>query len=303
MTIAAAGCAALSNLFFRNSSVRSSATSSPNSYLVCFYFFSFLASLILSPSIWQVKPDFATIAIGGIVGVLNVSLMLLTSQALKKGPSGLTFAFQNASAVFPGALLFVIFGTKFGFSCSFIQVIGMGLVLFGLFLGAKKESKKESVGANAASTTWLKYAIACLAVQVMALTLIQGRCVLFESDKLGSFLSTFAVSEDSDGWFMPGQFGVAFCLQLFLFLREKQGIKKHEAVYGFLGGLANFGSTCLLLFATKYALPAEKGILFPCFAVTTIVLCNLWANRLYKEEFNFLANAVCAIGIFVGVLG
>lgn len=223
--------------------------------------------------------------------------MLLTAQALKKGPAGLTFAFQNASAIFPGLILFLLLGSDFGFSCSYFQLTGMVLVLLGLFLGAKKESANQS----GASSKWLKYALACFIIQILALTFIQARCVLFGCGEISGLFSDFTFTESDDVWFMPGQFGASFVMQTVIFLREDKRIQASEVIYGSLGGIANFSSTCLLLLATKFALPFEKGILFPCFAVASMILCNLWANRLYNEKFNLKTNALCSFGIFMAV--
>lgn len=216
--------------------------------------------------------------------------MSLTARALTRGPAGLTFAFQNASAVFPGLLLFAIFGQEGGFSSSYYQIAGIILVLCGLFIGVKKNSSTEAP----TSLRWLKYALACFIVQILALSCIQGRCLLLDPNCVEHF--------SKDAWFMPGLFGTALLFQVILFIRERRGIQKNELIYGSGGGLANFLSTGLLLLATKLALPFEKGILFPCFSVSTIILCNAWANRLYKETFNVKANSLCTLGILIGFL-
>lgn len=294
----AASCATLSNLFFRKNSDASETTA--NGYLVLFYLLSFLASFIFYPEVFFTPPSWTLILLGGCVGALNISLMLLTAKALQKGPSGLTFAFQNASAVFPGVLLFLLFGQEFGFEMSGLKWLGIGFVLTGLFLGTRDASHSDSKASD--SVKWLIYASAGFIVQVLALSFIQGRCLLFDCQKNGGVFSRFAVDEKFDVWFMPGLFGTALVLQLFLFLKERRRFKKSEFVLGSLGGLANFGSTGLLLLATKFALPFEKSILLPCFSVATLILCNGWANRLYKEKFNLLANFFCALGIFISVL-
>lgn len=292
----AAGCTSLSSFFFRKNADSSSASGSPSGYLVLFYFFSFILSFLLYSDIWKVNINLVILSIGGCVGLLSSTLMLLTSRALKQGPAGLTFAFQNASAIFPGLILFFIFGSDFGFSCSYIQLMGMVLVLFGLFLGAKKESTNHSK----VSSKWLKYALACFIIQIFALTFIQARCILFDFNwqTVGLF-SGF--SEADDVWFMPGQFGASFIMQSLIFLRENKKFQPSEVIYGCLGGITNFSSTCLLLLATKLSLPFEKGILFPCFAVASMILCNIWANKLYKEKFNIKTNALCSFGIFMAV--
>ena len=51
----------------------------------------------------------------------------------------------------------------------------------------------------------------------------------------------------------------------------------------------------MLLLATKSALSFEKGILFPCFAVSAMILCNIWACKLYHEKFNYLTNVLSHI--------
>ncbi len=296
-SLLAAGCASVSSLFFRKNADNAKTSYNPSGYLVLFYFFSFILSFFFYADIWKVNINLIILSIGACVGLLNSILMFLTAQALKLGPAGLTFAFQNASAIFPGLILFLFLGSDFGFSCSFLQLTGMIIVLFGLFLGAKK----ESAGYPKASSKWLKYALACFIIQILALTFIQARCVLFDcGDAVGVF-SDFTLTEADDAWFMPGQFGASFIMQTVIFLRENKRFQKSEVIYGCFGGIANFSSTCLLLLATKYALPIEKEILFPCFAVASMILCNVWASRLYKEDFNLKTNALCSFGIFMGV--
>lgn len=279
----------LSSLFFRKNADRA-ILRSPSAYLLFFYFFALVASFVFTKGIWNTPVNFIILAIGACVGVFSSTVMFLTSRALSKGPAALTFAFQNASAIFPGLILFFFLGSDFGFSCSYMQLAGMCLVLTGLFLGAKREAETQSE----VSSDWIKYALACFLVQIFALTFIQGRCILFEG-------VDFKVSPEDDVWFMPGQFGAAFLIQLWLCLKNKQGVELREMAYGSLAGAANFSSNSLLLLATKFALPIEKSILFPLFAVSSMILCNVWANRLYKESFNLRTNAICSLGILMSV--
>lgn len=222
---------------------------SPSGYLVLFYLFAFILSILFSSDIWKVDINLIILSIGGCVGLLSSTLMLLTSRALKQGPAGLTFAFQNASAIFPGLILFLLLGSDFSFSCSFFQLSGMLLVPFGLFLGTKNESANHPQ----ASSKWLKYALACFIIQIFSLTLIQARCILFDCGQIGGLFSDFTITETDDVWFMPGQFGASFMMQAVIFLRENKSFQKNEIIYGCLGGIANFSSTCLLLLATKFA--------------------------------------------------
>lgn len=296
-SLLAAGFTALSSFFFRRNIDSSSKNYSASGYLTVFFLFSFLFSFSLSSDIWNFNINPIILGIGMVVGVLNSTLMLFTSRALKCGPSGLTFAFLNASAVFPGLILLLLLGSDYGFSWSVMQLIGMMLVLLGLFLGSKEESKNHTK----ASFAWLKYAIICFVVQILALTFIQARCVIFDCRALDGFFSGMIPTQADDIWFMPGQFGISFIMQFAMFLSEKKKFYKSEVIYGGLGGVANFTSTYLLLLATKYALPFEKGILFPCFAVAAMILCNVWANKFYKEEFNLKTNALCSLGIFMAI--
>lgn len=294
LSLLAAGCGALANLIFRKNADHSK-SNNPNGYLVFYFLSSFLFSFLLFSEGLNTQINYTVLSIGALVGILTSTLMVLIGRALTRGPAALTFAFLSASAVFPGVLLFVSLGTDFGFSCSLLQFAGMALVLFGLFWGAIRQS------GNQVSMNWLKYALGVFLVQVFALTLIQARCILFDIGE-GSFLANFKITEKDDVWFMPGQFGVSLLILLTLFLKENKKLYARESVYGSLAGLANFASSLLLLLATKQALPFEKSMLFPCFAVAGIILNNIWATLLYKEKFNFGTNTFCSLGIIMGAL-
>ncbi len=289
----AAGCSALSSLVFRKNNGDSTTTCNPAGYLCLFYLSSFILSFFINFDIFNVEISYPILTVGICVGILSSTWMLLIARALKLGPAGLTFAFLNASAIFPGLILFMLLGSDFGFSFTFIQLVGIMLVLAGLFLGAKKQNE------NKASSKWLLYTLACFIAQILALTCIQARCVLFDCSKLGGIFTHMSITEAHDVWFMPGQFGASFVMQAIVFFRENKNLRLSETIYGGLGGIANFASTYLLLLATKFALPFEKGILFPVFAVGSLILCNIWANLLYKEKFNIKTNALCSLGIFL----
>lgn len=292
----AAAVTAWANFFFRKDSVRF-ARLSANGYLVCYYFISLLTSFVIFPEVWKVPFSLPMAIAGGAVGILNVGVMVFMAQALKQGPSGITFALQNVSSIFPGLLLFIIFGPDFGFEFTYLQAIGICLVTFGLFLGVKGNTEQG----RGFSLSWLKYALGCFLFQILALTLIQWRCLLFGCDTPHTLIPT-VVTPSEDAWFMPGFFGAAFLFQFSLLVKEKRMFHPLEMAYGSMGGLLNGISTFLLLFATKLASPLEKGILLPCFAISTIVACNLWANRLYNERFNLFSNTTCSLGIIIGSL-
>lgn len=294
----AAGFASISNLFFRISSQRSQQESTNNNYyLLFFYLTAFSVSILLYFFRGRVPFDPIALGIGCLVGALNMFMMRLTAQALRSGPAGLTFAFQNASAVFPGIILFSIFGTSFGFQITLFQIIGMGIIICGLFLGSTKNQK-----ASSASLLWLKYAVGCFLVQIIALTIIHWRCLLFANGIPDHPLIPWNLDEGSDAWFMPGQFGTALILQLGrVAMKRKRLSTSSEAGYGCLGGLATVTASLCLLLSTKAALPIERGLIFPCFAAAVMILCNIWANRIYRERFDIAANGYCTTGIFLAV--
>jgi hypothetical protein len=293
----AACFASLANLFFRKGSGCSTEKSSYNYYLLFFYLTSFLLSFLLSPSKEFSSFDPVMFSIGCLVGFLNIVVMWLTAQALLSGPAGLTFTFQNASGIFPGIILFCLFGPLFGFQISLFQVIGISLVAWGLFLGSKNKQNDLPL-----SGKWLKYALGCFLLQIFALSLIHWRCLLFASNVPTHVLIPWNLSECADAWFLPGQFGFAFFIQLAIVLYERKLFKPLEATYGALGGTANGIASFCLLISTRVAFPFEKALIFPCFAAATMIICNLWANRLYQERFNLAANCYCATGIFLGSL-
>lgn len=287
----ASGCASFGNFLFRKNGETSL---NPNIFLTIYFLTSLIASFLFF-HVWDKEFNLTALFLGSLVGFLNIALMLTTAKALAKGPSGLTFAFQNASAIFPGFILFLLFGAPLGFGFTFFQGIGLTLVLFGLFKGAQANKAKDFYG-------WLRLALLCFALQVLALTLIQGRCILFDCSKLPPFWNNFALTPEDNGWFALGQFGIAFFIQTALTFNEKTDFKSRSLFFGLGAGLANFSSTFLLLLATQVALPEYKGLLFPCFCVGNLLICNLWAWKLYNEKFNFASNLLCTAGILIGIV-
>lgn len=273
-------------------------SSSSNGYLFIHYVVSFLLSFAIYPEIWSTPWSPMICAIGAITGLFIVLLMQMTSRAITRGPAGLTFAFLNASSIFPASILFLVFGKDFGFHLSLFQVIGMSFVALGLFMAAKKQ-----LGGNSVVTKeWVKYALACFLLQTLILTMFKWRCLSFTCEIPHALIPKGFTAQD-DFWFMPGVFGMASIAQGVLLLKNKNKMRLIEGGFGTLGGIANGGSTALLLLAAQWAAsPMENVLLFPLFAVSTIILCNLWANRFYHEKFHILPNAMCCVGIFVSAL-
>lgn len=294
-SILAASSGALNNYFYRRST---GTAASPNVFLLVFYAISLCSAFILNPGIFKQEWNAIPFIIGGFTGLLNVILMFLISKAMKTGPSGLTFAFQNSSSVFPNLILYSLFGTAFGFIVTTYQLIGMVLVLLGLFIGAGLG------GEGRVRKTWLMYALGCFAVQTLILTIFQWRCLLFcNTFENHHFLIPATYPEGSDSFFMPGFFLVALLFAAFLYWRSGDAMEGSQIYYGSLSGLANGLSTFFLLLSTKVATPLEKGVIFPLFAVGVILLCNLWGRWVYKEPINIPSNVLLSAGIVVSSLG
>lgn len=294
LSLGAGSCASCSNFFFR----KGTGAVSPAAYLLCFYFISCLWSCFLNfPQLVQ-SWSWYVVAVGGIAGMLNVVMMFLTSKAFQKGPTGLTFAFQNASTIFPNLLLFILFGASFGFIVTPLQLLGMSLVLFGLYMASVGNTEK-----NAKLTPmWFVFAISCFLVQTIILTLFQWRCLLFTCDVNDHVLIPFVYTKADDAWFMPSFFAFAFCLQSIIFLCQRLKLQSRDFFYGAMGGIATGTSTYFTLWSTIEAGPHEKAIIFPLFAITVIVLCNLWGWKLYHEKINIKAHAICVSGILIASL-
>ncbi len=296
MSFCAASCASLSNIFFRKNTI--ARHTSNHSYLVWFYLISLISSLSFYPQVFTHTPNFFVVAMGALAGALNIFLMNLTSKALEKGPSGIVFAFQNAGSIFPNPILYLIFGSSFGFLVTPLQIVGLTFVLIGLYMGSKGEPLHGRF-----SSGWFKYAVGCFLIQVVILCLFQWRVLLYSSHPYSHLLVPYTFGLMDDVWFMPGLFGTALIIQVFFFILEKRKMQKEEILLGSLSGVANGFSTCFLLLATKWASPLQKGLIFPFFTVGIIALSSLISYRYYKEHVDFKAIIICSLGVIVASLG
>lgn len=270
-------------------------------FLVSYFLFTFAASLILYPvgrEPWSVP----MLTAGGVAGVLNIGLLFFTAKALENGPPGLTFAFQNSCSVLPGILLFALFGPAFNFIVTPYLIAGLFCVLGGLFWSAKSQSTSVGGAKPGVTKKWLLFALGMFLIQGITLTLFQWRCLLIDSSVPAHPLIPVKCSPSEDIWFMPAMFAVASFFQILFFIfTERRLMRLSELITGFIGGLANGGATFFLLLAAKEASAFEKGILFPAFAIGVIVCCNFWGQKLYQERVNWKANALCILGVLLGV--
>ncbi len=271
---------------------------SSTAYLVIYFSFSLLVASVINPVFSQLT-HFHTpmFSLGVFVGLLMALMMLFTTISLSKGPSSLTFAFQNSSAVVPTLMLAAIFGSVYGFNATPSLIIGAICVIAGLFWAAVKQKGSEST-----KPSWYFFACMMFLVQAFTLTLFQWKCLLTQNVAEHSLIP-FSCSLEDEIWFMPGLFISATLLQTMYFVcQEKRMLKFKEIQWGLIGGIANGISTYLLLQANMLATSMEKGVIFPLFAVSVILICNAWGQWLYREKVYWPANILCSTGILISAV-
>ena len=175
--------------------------------------------------------------------MLNFLLMIFVTQALKFGPPGLTFAFQNASAILPSVLLFALFGPAFQFHMPTTLIIGLCLVVIGLFWSAYQRGTLIFPSYR----KWALCAVSAFISQGLILTIFQWRCLVTNPDSPPHHLIFIICNAQDDLWFMPGLFLTATFLNAINFLAtQKRLFHKPEIFYGMGAGLLNGGATYCL---------------------------------------------------------
>ena len=234
----------------------------------------------------------------GIAGGIVLALMMASlGRSLELGPPGLTFAALNSSTVMPSVLMVLLFGASFGYHYTLWNGIGSFLVVAGLFWAGMRTSRSEQKSA------WVMFVTAAFFLHVLFLVFLSWRALFINfPGQTGLFLS-FDMDDARCQWFMPMVFCAAFLIQTAIYLfAEKRVPKKGEVLYGLIGGVANGVGTFFMIRATEVSTSFEHATIYPLFAVTIIILCNIWGRWLYKEKVNWKANALCVLGILVATL-
>ncbi len=267
-------------------------------FLMIQLFLVFLVAIFLNPVRSGDYHWSHSMALFGMVGGVVLALMMASlGRALEKGPPGLTFAALNASTVMPSVLMILFFGATFGYKYTLWNGIGSLLVIGGLFWAGWQTSTHEK------KSSWLFYVLSAFALHAVFLVFLSWRALFVNYPGTTALFLSFGLEDAKSQWFMPMVFFAAFVIQTAIyFLSEKRKPKSGEVLFGTLGGIANGVGTFFLIWATEVSSPVEQAMIFPLFAVTIIVFCNLWGKWLYKEQVNWKANAVCALGILIGTL-
>ncbi len=271
---------------------------STKAFLMIQLFLVFLVAILLNPvrtGNFQWSSCMAGFGLAG--GLILAAMMASLGRALETGPPGLTFAALNASTVMPMVLMVFLFGSPFGYIYTLWNGAGSLLVIIGLFWAGWQTRRWEQ------KANWALFITAAFFLHVIFLVFMQWRALFINFPGENGLFLSFDVDDAKSEWFMPMIFLAAAFIQFLIYcLTEKRLPKKREMIFGVLGGIANGIGTFFMIRATEVSTPFEHAMIFPIFAVTIIIVCNLWGQWLYKEKVNWLANALCVVGILIGTL-
>ena len=291
----AALLASLANFCLRRSI---DAGGSSKSYLVVQLTFSFFVMIFLNP---VRTGDFGwstpALLLGLMGGVILGLLMWGLGKTLEKGPPGLSFAVLNTSSVMPAILLALLFGPAFGQPYTLWNGLGSLLVAIGLFWAGWTSDK------NPHKSIWIFFATFILVVHTLFLVFLQWWAMILKPSLPSSLLIPFHLNSQNIQWFMPAIFLVGALFQWIVYFYSRHRFPKGaEIYYGILGGIAQGACTFFLILAPQVATAWESAMIFPIFSVGIILICNVWAQLLYKERVNWWANLVALIGLLVGTV-
>lgn len=293
--ILAAGLASVSNFCMRRSI---DAGGSSKAYLVVQLSFSFLVMILLNPvRTGSYGWSNAAVGLGLAGGVLFGILMWGLGKTLEKGPPGLSFAILNTSSVAPAIVLALLFGAALGHPYTLSNAIGSALVVVGLFWAGWTSQENPNKAA------WIFYAVLIFAAHTLFLVFLQWWAMILKPGLPRTALIPFQIESENIQWFMPSIVFVGALFQWIVYLVKRHRMPKGaEVYYGILGGITNGACTFFLILAPQAASAWENAMIFPIFSVGIILLCNAWAQAVYKEPVNWWANGLCVAGLVVGTV-
>ncbi len=293
--ILAAVLVSISNFCMRRSI---DAGGSSKAYLVVQLTFSFLVMILLNPvRTGDYGWSGAAVGIGLIGGLIFGLLMWGLGKTLEKGPPGLSFAVMNTSSVAPAVVLAIFFGFAFGHPYTFSNAIGSTFVVIGLFWAGWTSEK------NPNKRIWAFYALLIFVTHTIFLVFLQWWAMILKPDLPFSSLIPFHMKEVNIQWFMPAVVFVGALFQWVVYIVKRHHVPKGaELYYGIVGGVTNGACTFFLILAPQVATAWENAMIFPIFSVSIILICNAWAQAIYKERVNWWANGVCVIGLIIGTV-
>jgi hypothetical protein len=299
-----AGCfGGLMALFMKRSQEKHGSSSN---FLYIQYAISFLIALIISyfnGESFLFTPSFtiAACVIGSFLGLL----MITTAKAIETGPSSIIFAVLYSSSVVPPLFLFVFFGPSFGFNYSGWNVFGSSLVVVGLLWASWSSYSDESRIKKTKKASWIFWVIISFIFQFSFLFGMQWRALhIYNNDRNSSLMLSISTNEAASGIFLPlVTISAAFICLIAAFIKKSQKKFNQELSCGIYGGLFNGISLFFLMLAAEIANSFEKLIILQVAAIVSIITCNIWGFRIYKEKVNVYANIVCILGVLLSQIG
>ncbi len=293
--ILAALLASLSNFSLRRSI---DAGGSSKAYLVVQLTFSFIVMVFLNPvRTGDYEWDTLAVSMGLVGGLIFGFLMWGLGKTLEKGPPGLSFAILNTSSVMPAIVLSVLFGALFHHPYNLANGMGSLLVVIGLVWAGWTSAS------NPNKSMWIFFATFIFAIHTLFLVFLQWWAMLLKPGLPSSSLLPFDLTTAHIQWFMPAIFFVGALIQWIIYLTSRHRFPKGaEIYYGILGGVANGACTFFLIRAPQVSNAWENAMIFPIFSVGIILICNGWAQWLYKEKVNWKANFLSLAGLVVGTV-
>lgn len=295
LMLLAGACVALSNFCMRKSI---DAGGSSKSFLVVQLFLTFVVAILLNPvrsGDFSWHPSMALFGLAG--GVILSFMMYALGKSVESGPASLSFAMLSSATVMPILFMVLLFGASFGFTYNMFNAVGSLLVVAGLLwagwqtisLGDKKK--------------WIFFAALAFFLHAIFLVFMQWRVLLIQFPGREGLLLSFDAIAAKSQWFMPMVFLSASSIQIAIYaLKERRMPSSLELFYGSLGGLSNGLGTFLMIRSTEVSSPVEHAMIFPFFAVSIMVGCNLWGQLVYKEKVNWKASLFCIAGVLVGTM-
>lgn len=295
LMVFAGACVAISNYCMRKSV---DAGGSSKAFLMVQLFLTFIVAILLNP---VRSGDYSwnlSMGVFGLVGGLVLAFMMYSlGKAVESGPSSLSFAMLSSATVMPILFMVLLFGASFGFAYNMFNAVGSLLVVAGLLWAGWETFTMGD------KRRWLMFAVLAFFLHAVFLVFMQWRALFLHFPAHEGLLLSFDAEAASNQWFMPMVFLSASLVQIVIYAaRQKKWPTTAEYIYGTFGGIANGVGTFLMIRSTEVSTTVEHAVIFPLFAVSIMIGCNLWGQLIYKEKVNWKATGFCVLGVLIGTL-
>jgi len=285
--------AAMNNLLLRLSL---DAGGTSKGYLAVQVMFSSFVMILLNP---VCQHDFTwnspVVLLGALGGLILGFFFWGLGKTMELGPPGLSIAILNASSLIPALLMFILFGAAFGHEFTLIHALAFVLVVAGIFWAGSTSE------ANPHRKLWIICALFMFALHSLFLAFLQWWAMILNPNLPATPLLPIRIYSPHVQWFMPAIFFVAGLFQWGMLAKNEHRLPSaQETKYGLLGGVLNGLCAFFLILAPQMAAPWENALLFPVYTVGILLVCNLWARKLYTEKVNWKATALCVLGLLIG---